>query len=84
MLIGPVQALGIAAGPLDPNLKIPMIATGDIGAVAAGALLELKFAGQQTRELLGQRDLTMTEAAEIIGKAIGFSKLEFAVSPPSR
>ncbi|MGA2960793.1 MAG: NAD(P)H-binding protein [Candidatus Korobacteraceae bacterium] len=75
--IGPVQALGIAAGPLDPNLKLPMIATGDIGVVAAGALLELKFTGQQTRELLGQRDLTMTETAEIIGNAIGFSKLEY-------
>jgi uncharacterized protein YbjT (DUF2867 family) len=75
--IGPVQALGIAAGPLDPNLKLPMIATGDIGVVAAGALLELKFTGKQTRELLGQRDLTMAETAEIIGKAIGFSKLEY-------
>ncbi len=37
--IGPVQALGIAAGPLDPDLKLPMICTGDIGMAAAGFLL---------------------------------------------
>jgi len=73
--LGPVQTLGIAAGPLDPDLKVPMIYTGDIGMAAAGILLKLEFTGQQTRELLGQRDLTMTEAAEIIGRAIGFSKL---------
>jgi hypothetical protein len=54
-----------------------MIATEDIGAAAASVLLGLEFTGQQTRELLGQRDLTMTEAAGIIGKAIGFSKLEY-------
>jgi hypothetical protein len=75
--LGPVQALGICAGPLDPDLKIPMIYTGDIGMVAAEVLLKLEFSGQQTRELLGQRDLTMTEAAEIIGRTMGFSKLEY-------
>jgi hypothetical protein len=75
--LGPVQTLGITAGPLDPDLKIPMIYTGDIGMVAADALLKLEFTGQQTRELLGQRDLTYTEASEIIGKVLGFSKLEY-------
>ncbi len=75
--LGPVQALGICAGPLDADLKIPMIYTGDIGMVAADVLLKLAFSGQQTRELLGQRDLTMSETAEIIGRAIGFSKLEY-------
>ncbi len=74
--IGPVQALGIAAGPLDPDLKVPMIFTGDIGMAAAGFMLGL-FTGQQTRELQGQRDLSMTEAAEIIGRALEFSKLVY-------
>ncbi len=73
----PIQTLGFSAGPLNPDLKIPMIATCDIGMAAADALLKLEFTGQQTRELLGQRDLTMTEAAEIIGKAIGLPQLEY-------
>ena len=61
--VWPIQTLGFSAGPLDPDLKIPMIATHDIGVVAADALLKLEFTGQQTRELLGQRDLTYTEVA---------------------
>ncbi|HLB88077.1 MAG TPA: NAD(P)H-binding protein, partial [Terriglobales bacterium] len=68
---GIIQAMGITAGPLRPDLKLPMIATRDIGAVAAEELLKLGFQQKQTRELQGQRDLTMTEAAAIIGKAIG-------------
>ena len=79
--IWPIRALGFSAGPLDPNLSLPMIATRDIGIAAADALLKLEFAGQQTRELLGQRDLTMTEAARIIGRAIGIPDLQYRRLP---
>ena len=79
--VWPIQKLGFGAGPLDPDLKIPMIATRDIGVVAAEALLKLEFAGQQTRELLGQRDLTYTEVARIIGRAIGKPDLEYRRIP---
>jgi uncharacterized protein YbjT (DUF2867 family) len=74
---GLIQAFGITAGPLDPELKIPMIATRDIGMAAAAALSTLDFSGHQARELLGQRDLTMAEATEIIARAIGAEKLEY-------
>lgn len=79
--IGAVKAMGKAVGPLRPDLKLPMIATRDIGAVAAERLLQLNFNGKQTRELLGQRDLNMTEAASIIGKAIGKPGLEYVRLP---
>ena len=68
---GAIKAMGKAAGPLRPELKLPMIATRDIGAAAAQELIQLSFQGKQTRELLGQRDLTMSEVAAIIGNAIG-------------
>ncbi|MBZ5537654.1 MAG: NmrA family NAD(P)-binding protein [Acidobacteriia bacterium] len=68
--IGIIQSMGITAGPLRPDLKVPMIATRDIGAIAAEALLKLNFTSHETRELLGQRDLTMTEVTAVIGKAI--------------
>ena len=58
-------------GPLRSNVKVAMIATQDIGAAAAEALLKLEFSGKQARELLGQRDLTYQEVASVIGKAIG-------------
>jgi uncharacterized protein YbjT (DUF2867 family) len=69
--VGIIQRYGVLGGPLRADLKVPMIATQDIGAVAAEALLRLEFSGKQTAELLGQRDLTYLEAASIIGKAIG-------------
>jgi hypothetical protein len=54
-----------------------MIATRDIGAFAADALLRLEFRDSQTQELQGERDLTMPEATKVIGKAIGKPELEY-------
>ncbi len=79
--VGAIQTMGKAAGPLSPDLKLPMIATRDIGTVAAEALLQLNFQGKQTREVLGQRDLSMAEAASVIGKAIGKPNLEYVQMP---
>jgi uncharacterized protein YbjT (DUF2867 family) len=79
--VGIINALGMAAGPLRPDLKVPMIATRDIGAAAADALLKLDFSGHHARELLGQRDLDMTEAASIIGAAIEKPDLQYAQLP---
>jgi uncharacterized protein YbjT (DUF2867 family) len=53
------------------DLKLPMIATPDVGDYAARRLLDLDFSGKQTRELLGQRDLSMAEATAIIAHGIG-------------
>lgn len=74
---GIIHAMGTAAGPVKPNLKIPMIATRDIGQAAAERLLRLDFKGKQAGELLGQRDLTMIEVARIIGQAIGKPELNY-------
>ena len=63
-----IRAMDCSAGPLRPDLKLPMIATRDIGAAAADALLQLAFRGKQTQELHGQRDLEYTEVTAIIGK----------------
>jgi uncharacterized protein YbjT (DUF2867 family) len=69
--VGAIRMMGSVAGPVRPDLKLPMIATRDIGEAAADALLRGEFSGKQTRELQGQRDLTYVEAASIIGNAIG-------------
>jgi uncharacterized protein YbjT (DUF2867 family) len=69
--VNAIHQMGVVAVPLRPDLKLQMIATRDIGNVAADNLLHPVIRGKQTRELLGQRDLTYTEVATIIGKAIG-------------
>jgi len=52
-----IQNFGIVGGPLRADLRIPMIATRDIGGAAAELLRKPDFAGKEARELLGQRDL---------------------------
>jgi hypothetical protein len=72
-----IKQMGLTAGPLRPDVKIPMIATRDIGAFAAQALLQLDFQGYETQELQGERDLTMPEATSAIGSGIGKPELEY-------
>ena len=72
-----IGRLGMAVGPLRPDLKLAMIATCDIGKAAAAALDRLDFHGKQTQELHGQRDLNYTEVATIIGKAVGKPDLKY-------
>jgi uncharacterized protein YbjT (DUF2867 family) len=79
--VGIIRQFGMMAGPVSGDLALPMIATRDIGAAAADALLRLDFSGQQTRELLGPRDLTYTEVARIVGKAIGKPALAYVQLP---
>jgi uncharacterized protein YbjT (DUF2867 family) len=69
------------AGPVRADLPLPMIATKDIGAVAADALLHFNFYGQGSHELLGQRDITYTEVARVIGTAIGKPALAYIQLP---
>ncbi len=76
-----IAKMGFAIGPVRADLKLPMIATTDIGAAAAEALLQPTFHGKQTRELLGQRDITYNEAAAVIGKAIAKPDLKYQQLP---
>src|SRR5260370_34877389 len=57
------------------------MATRDVGVAAADALAKLQFSGKQTRELLGQRDITYTETARIIGAALGKPNLVYTQLP---
>ena len=76
-----IRMMNVVSTPLRPDLKLPMIATRDIGDAAAHALLHPSVRGKQSRELLGQRDLTYTEVAAIVGKAIGKPDLKYAQAP---
>jgi uncharacterized protein YbjT (DUF2867 family) len=58
-----------------------MIATRDVGVYAAHRLLDLDFPGKQTRELLGERDLSMAEATTIIARGIGKPGLRYEQFP---
>jgi uncharacterized protein YbjT (DUF2867 family) len=75
--ISMIQGMGIFGHALLPDLKLPMIATPDVGDYAAQRLLDLDFSGKQTRELLGERDLSLAEATAVIARGIGKPDLRY-------
>src|SRR6201987_6122873 len=75
--ISMIQEMGIFGHALLPDLRLPMIVTRDVGNYASQRLLDLDFSGKQTRELLGQRDLSMAEATAIIARGIGKPDLRY-------
>jgi uncharacterized protein YbjT (DUF2867 family) len=79
--IGMIQGLGLLGNALLPDVKLPMIATRDVGDYAAERLLHLDFSGKQTRELLGERDLSMTEATAVVAHGIGKPDLRYEQFP---
>jgi uncharacterized protein YbjT (DUF2867 family) len=79
--IGMIQGMGIFGHALLPDLKLPMAATRDVGDYAARRLLDLDFSGKETRELLGERDLSMAEATSVIARGIGKPDLRYVQFP---
>ncbi len=79
-----IKSMGIMAGPVREDLPLPMIATRDIGAYAAEALLKLDFAGKSTHELQGSRNVSYAEAAKIVGAAIGKPDLTYNLVPAAQ
>src|SRR6201998_773251 len=79
--ISMIQKTGIFGHALLPHLKLPMMATRDVGTYAAQRLLDLDFSGKQPRELLGERDLSMAEATAIIARGIGKPDLRYVQFP---
>src|SRR6202045_3741184 len=72
-----IHGMGMFGSALLSGLKRPMIATRDVGNYAAQRLVDLDFSGKQTRELLGERDLSMTEVTAAIAHGIGKPGLRY-------
>lgn len=66
-----IKEQGIVVDSVAADLPVPMIATQDIADEAVKALKARDWNGVVVRELLGQRDLSHSEATRIIGESIG-------------
>jgi uncharacterized protein YbjT (DUF2867 family) len=62
---------GTASGQLRGDLALPMIATADIGEVAAYQLVKGEFGDYAVHELEGPEALSLNEAAAIVGDLTG-------------
>ena len=66
-----IRTMGIMGSAVQGEIRFAMIATRDIAAHAAARLLQRDFAGSKVQDLLGPRDVSLAEAAAVIGKRIG-------------
>ncbi len=80
-LIGIIKQMGIAGTAVSADQKFPMVATKDIGAVAAKRLLNLSFEGNTVEYVLGPRDMSYSEVTAIAGQAIGMPELQYMQFP---
>jgi uncharacterized protein YbjT (DUF2867 family) len=63
-----IKKKNMMGSALRGDLRMPMIATRDIAKFTAKRLLKKDFSGISVKDLLGERDISMNEAAAIIAK----------------
>jgi len=81
MNIGLIRKMSIMGSAVRGDVRFAMIATRDIAAYAAERLVKRDFSGTSVRDLLGQRDLSLNEAAAVIGKKLGRPDLTYVAFP---
>lgn len=79
--LGTIAAHGINGGLIRGDLPISMIATADIAAAALAALRNPAPLGGRVQHLLGPRDLTLAEATQLLGTALGRPDLPYIEMP---
>lgn len=82
--VGIIQQLGHMVGPVRSDLALSMIATRDIGEVAADFLERRDVQGKQRRELHGARDVSYAQIAKVVGAAIGKPDLTYQQLPAAQ
>ncbi len=81
MNIDLIRKMNIMGSAVRGDVKFAMIAAKDIAAYAAERLIKRDFAGKSVVDLLGQRDLSLNEAAAIIGTKLGKPDLKYVAFP---
>jgi uncharacterized protein YbjT (DUF2867 family) len=69
--VQPIKHQGVFSYPVSGDRQLPVCATKDIAAVAAGLLLDGTWTGQDSVPLLGAADLSYNDMAETMSKVLG-------------
>jgi uncharacterized protein YbjT (DUF2867 family) len=83
-LIQEIAEKGTASGQLRGDLELPMIATADIGHVAADLLVKGEFIDYSFREVEGPEVLSLNDAAAIIGNLTGHPRAVYQQISPEQ
>lgn len=77
----PIKAKGLFFGPIDGDKKLPAVATSDIAAVAADAVLDRSWTGRQHRAALGPEDLSFNDMArtmsDVLGRQVRYQRITY-------
>jgi uncharacterized protein YbjT (DUF2867 family) len=76
-----IAKTGASSGQLRGDLALPMIATADIGEVAADRLVKGDFRNFAVRELEGPEVLSLNQAAAIVGDLTGHADANYQQIP---
>lgn len=76
-LIPMIEAAGFIGTPIKSDVSFGLIATDDIAEVASHKLVDLDFEDKLYIDLLGDRDYTHVELAEIMASAFGQPSLPY-------
>jgi uncharacterized protein YbjT (DUF2867 family) len=79
--IAVIRDQGVNGSAVRADVEVPMIATRDIAAHAAGVIASWSHRGKGVHELLGPRDYDMAAATRILGQAIGRPDLRYVQFP---
>lgn len=79
--LDPIKHMNVVGSPLKADARIPMIATKDIADKAVALLNDLSFRGKTSLEILGERDVSMTEVTAALAKAMGNATLSYVQFP---
>lgn len=77
MAMDTIRRMNMIAAPLDPDMKIPMIATKDIADAATKLLLDGSWSGKKVHYLLGQRDISYHDVVDVFRKELGNKDLTY-------
>jgi uncharacterized protein YbjT (DUF2867 family) len=81
MQIDIIKHMGIVGSPVAADISQPVVATQDIGDVAAQRLSSLTIKGHEIEYVLGERNLTYTEITKVLAKALGKENLNYVPFP---
>jgi uncharacterized protein YbjT (DUF2867 family) len=79
--VEPIRSQGTFFSPISGDRKLPLCATRDIAAVAAGLLLDHSWSGQSSVAVLGPADLSFNDMgqimSEVLEKPVRFQQIPF-------
>lgn len=79
-----IKNMNMLVSGIKPDLPVPMVATPDIGMLAARHLKTLDFSGKGHQYVLGARDYTYPEVAALIGRYVGKPDLPYVQVGPDQ